>query len=579
MISYKKRQNDKLSMDIESSGQTKNYANESCAEKKVWRENLEKLAVQVYLAKKCNTSTVLLLGTGCSSESGSKNSNKSHPSQGYWFLAELIKKGYFDLILTECNVNSLEKALAMTMDYDDFKVIVRGEVDDYRIVDIIGKSPKVKIVKLHGELQVNDSEVDSPKILKIKKILKKTLLDITRERGLLVIGNATMTNSLVNFPADENQKYWNFNVTEGGFDNFFISLTKMIGETEQENNEDLKQLQKEIPKSKVIGHQSSICKVEVDRRRLNNLITDLKDGIENRFLTLNNFVFIDDPVAPGGIKILEQFKSNFGSWIVGKRCFKLKVSGRSDESHDRTAGDILDENDKVIPESAINENNQKFLLIDIVSFSGETIKKAKDKLTQKFGGAIDVKAAVIYSGPDLEKKLKEKNFCITEDDFFRIEELNSYQVLFPWGWISTTVPIFTNRKEENLEIFKEFIPDKHFDLLPRPWGSVFSMVENQVVSVKMLYLNPGESLSLHKHYVRDEIFLILDEKAELQIWDKKILLQRGNSFRVPAGTIHRLTGVDVPCRILEISRKYYSQEEDIKRLDDKYGREDKKGDE
>ncbi|MDQ1350752.1 MAG: mannose-phosphate guanylyltransferase / mannose-6-phosphate isomerase [Acidobacteriota bacterium] len=532
---------------------------------------LEKLAEYIYKHRGDGVRPVLLLGTN------SPNPPLTSPSQGHWFLAELIKKGFFDLVLTTSCDNCLEKALVMTMDYDDFKVIARGEVDDARIVDIIGNPhfPKVKIVKLRDESRANNSGIESSEELEIKGTLRENLFGITRERGIIVLGNSAMAHFLLrDFSADENEKCWRFDGDEGGFDNFFISLTKIIGEKEQKNSEVLSRLQKELTKSIDIGHQSSICKVEVDRRRLNALIRELKNGILSRFPTFDNFIFIDDPVAPGGIKILEQFTLNFKSWIDGKRSFKLEVSGRGDEAGDRTAGGLSDENDNDVVESAITEKDRKFLLIDSVSFSGGTIEKAKNKLIQIFGSKIDVKAAVIYTGPDLENKLKEKEFCIKEADFFRIEELNSYQVLFPWGWISTTVPIFTDRERRSRQdIFNEFIPDKHFDLLPRPWGSVFSMVENQNVSVKMLYLNPGEALSLHKHYVRDEIFLVLDEQVQLQIWNKKILLQRGNSFRVPAGTTHRLTGVKVPCRVLEISRNYYNQEEDIERIKDRYGRD------
>ena len=48
------------------------------------------------------------------------------PSKGYLILAELVKKGYFDLILTTNYDSCLEKALTMTVNYDDFKIIIRG---------------------------------------------------------------------------------------------------------------------------------------------------------------------------------------------------------------------------------------------------------------------------------------------------------------------------------------------------------------------------------------------------------------------------------------------------------------------
>lgn len=529
--------------------------------------------------------------------------------EGYWFLAELIKKGYFDLIFTTCGDNFLERILAKTMDYDDFKVIIRGEVSDETIDTLLREShaPRVNILKLCGETRTNNKRVKSLASWEIKAPLKESLYGAVRERGFVSVGYSTAGNPLLkDLPGDSNREYWYIDVKspteisithnpagfsatgkgngspadDEGFTAFFVRLTKEIAEREQEENEVLKKIQEELPISKDIGDQSSICKVEVDRRRLHALMRKLKNEIQDRFPGITNFVFIDDPVAPGGIKILKRFKSGYKKWMGTKRSFKLTVSGRGNETDDRTAGRLSDENDNEICVNTVAGSERKFLLIDSVCFSGGTIKKAKNKLMEIFGDDIEVSAAVIYTGPDLEKKLKSGEFGINEANFFRIKEINSYQILFPWGWISSTVPIFTNRKRRgNQEIFNEFIPDRHFDLLPRPWGSVFSLVQNENVSVKILYVNPGEELSLHKHDVRDEIFLVLDRHVQLQIWDKKIRLERGNSFRVPAGITHRLTGLKVPCRVLEISRNYYSQVEDIERFEDKYNRVGRKGDE
>lgn len=562
----------------------------------------EELAECIYRNRTDNNQPILLLGTDCSGGSAAS-------PEGHWFLAELIKKGYFDLILTTCSDKCLEKILARTMDYDEFKVIVRGEVGDETVDAIIRECtlPRIKIIKMRGDYSVSAKGIELSGDWEIKEPLKKNLYGIMRERGIIFVGNSPNGNSMFrDFPGHKNQKYWyidvnggdNISIThtqpgasefgednfapgdDGRFNDFFISLAKCILEKEQGESEVLRQLQEELPGSKDIGDQSSICKIEVDRSSLNELIKKLKDEIHYCFPSFDNFVFIDDPVAPGGMKIFKRFKSNFKKWMGGKSNYKLTVSGRGDEADDRTADVFSDENDNEVGANAIGEENRKFLLIDSVSFSGGTIEKAKEKLIGIFGEKTEVSAAVIYTGPDLEKKLKGTGFCIEDADFFRIKELNSYQILFPWGWISSTVPICTNRKRRNLgEIFNEFLPDRHFDLLPRPWGSVFSMVENENVSVKILYLNPGEGLSLHKHHVRDEIFLVLDKQVELQIWDKKIRLERGNSFRVPAGITHRLTGLRYPCRVLEISRNFYSQVEDIKRYGDKYGRVGKKGDE
>ena len=547
------------------------------------------------------------LGKETFNESLKEFFSNSAPSEGYWFLASLIKRGYFDLILTTNYDTCLEKSLAMTMNYDDFKVFIRGDIEDDRIDCLIRETlTTVKIIKVHGDYQSKNMIAEPTEIWDIKSPLKETLERFIEDRGILIVGCSVSDSPLLRLlPKDKKQKYWYVDLKKpkknsdtrknldfigikenhiisgkkGEFDNFFRTLPLMLGEEEQQSSEILAELKNELSDEKNLEKLLSSSKIEVDRRTLDDLISTLKIKVQRKCPTINNLVFIHDTDAPGGAEIFKILRSSFPKWIQHKKCFILDIAGREAEIYKRKATGLFDVNQNEVSQSAIEEDDRKFLLIDSVSFTGGTIKKSKDKLIEIFGSDIKVRAAVIYTGQELEKRLKEDKFCIKNRYFYKVEEINSHQILFPWGWTSSTVSIFPNEKKlSHLKIINEFLPNKYFSFLPRPWGNIFSLVENQNVTVKILYINPREKTSQHKHYVRDEIFLALDDYIVFQIWDKDILLKRGSSIRVPAGTIHRLIGLDIPCRVLEISKNYNNQVEDIKRYKDKYGRESKKGD-
>jgi len=85
-----------------------------------------------------------------------KKLSDKEPSTGYYHLATLIKKNVFKTIITTNYDNLLEKALTKIMPIEEIKVLIRGEVTDEYIAKFIKEGvPKVKIIKLHGDLQSN----------------------------------------------------------------------------------------------------------------------------------------------------------------------------------------------------------------------------------------------------------------------------------------------------------------------------------------------------------------------------------------------------------------------------------------
>lgn len=105
----------------------------------------------------------------------------------------------------------------------------------------------------------------------------------------------------------------------------------------------------------------------------------------------------------------------------------------------------------------------------------------------------------------------------------------------------------------------------------RPWGYFDEFVTNTLCTVKIITVNPGESLSLQYHKNRAEFWVILKGNGSVTIGDIKTEAHEGDRFHVDMHQNHRATGGTEPLVFLEVSTGVFD-ERDIVRIDDKYGR-------
>ena len=106
----------------------------------------------------------------------------------------------------------------------------------------------------------------------------------------------------------------------------------------------------------------------------------------------------------------------------------------------------------------------------------------------------------------------------------------------------------------------------------RPWGWFRRYAHNEVCTVKVIEVDPGQALSRQRHQHRDELWVALDAGLRVELDDEVTVAERGQEFFVPRGCIHRVTGADdLPARFLEVAFGEFD-EDDIERLDDRYGR-------
>ena len=107
----------------------------------------------------------------------------------------------------------------------------------------------------------------------------------------------------------------------------------------------------------------------------------------------------------------------------------------------------------------------------------------------------------------------------------------------------------------------------------RPWGKFRSFPHQEAGSIKILTVNPGQSLSLQYHRRRREFWVVLDPGLELTVGERTYSPSANEEIYIPENTPHRMRCVgDKPARVMEIWLGD-SSEEDIVRLEDVYGRE------
>ena len=106
----------------------------------------------------------------------------------------------------------------------------------------------------------------------------------------------------------------------------------------------------------------------------------------------------------------------------------------------------------------------------------------------------------------------------------------------------------------------------------RQWGYYRVLHETVGIKVKELTVDPGKSLSMQKHELRSEYWIVSEGQCVVnsQMAGGYVLppktLSRHQEYNIAVGEWHQLTNpFDVPCRIVEIQHGEQCIEEDIER--------------
>ena len=110
----------------------------------------------------------------------------------------------------------------------------------------------------------------------------------------------------------------------------------------------------------------------------------------------------------------------------------------------------------------------------------------------------------------------------------------------------------------------------------KPWGYELHWAKTDRYVGKLIHINAGHALSLQYHNLKDETVFLQSGRLLYEIEVDGVLtkidLQPGQSIHVTPKTVHRMTAIE-DCDVFEVSTP---ELHDVVRLEDRYGREDKK---
>jgi mannose-6-phosphate isomerase len=115
-----------------------------------------------------------------------------------------------------------------------------------------------------------------------------------------------------------------------------------------------------------------------------------------------------------------------------------------------------------------------------------------------------------------------------------------------------------------------FVPRR----VEKPWGYELIWALTDDYCGKLLFVRAEHSLSLQFHREKDEAWYVQSGRARLELGEAgqaalaEEIVSAGASFRLPPGTVHRITALE-DTTVLEVSTPHL---DDVVRLEDDYGR-------
>jgi mannose-1-phosphate guanylyltransferase/mannose-6-phosphate isomerase len=107
----------------------------------------------------------------------------------------------------------------------------------------------------------------------------------------------------------------------------------------------------------------------------------------------------------------------------------------------------------------------------------------------------------------------------------------------------------------------------------RPWGVIREYARNEPCTVWIIEMQPGQAGSLQSHALHEELWIMLDDGAEVQVGEKVLRPRAYDEVMIHRGVKHRLSTAhaDHPVRMLEVMFGEVRDDDKV-RYEDRYGR-------
>jgi mannose-1-phosphate guanylyltransferase / mannose-6-phosphate isomerase len=141
------------------------------------------------------------------------------------------------------------------------------------------------------------------------------------------------------------------------------------------------------------------------------------------------------------------------------------------------------------------------------------------------------------------------------------------------------VLVANRNNTQSIKDLVKVLEKKHKSLLSdhnrvnRPWGWFETLEESNNFKVKRIQIDPGKSISLQRHHKRSEHWVVVKGKASITKEHKKFNLAVNQSTFIEKNQIHQIANnFSETLQVIEVQSGVYLGEDDIERLEDKYGR-------
>lgn len=111
------------------------------------------------------------------------------------------------------------------------------------------------------------------------------------------------------------------------------------------------------------------------------------------------------------------------------------------------------------------------------------------------------------------------------------------------------------------------------EITERPWGNYKVLLDHEVTKVKLLQIDPGQSISLQYHNHRTEQWYCVGGVGEIILRNETMSFKKGDSVFIDKEINHKLSNhSEEPLLVIEVQLGSYFGEDDIVRLEDQYNR-------
>jgi len=111
----------------------------------------------------------------------------------------------------------------------------------------------------------------------------------------------------------------------------------------------------------------------------------------------------------------------------------------------------------------------------------------------------------------------------------------------------------------------------------KPWGYEFLIYSNEKVGIWFLRINKGHQTSLHTHFKKDTLLITFKGAAQVNLWDKTIILNEMDFLYIPKYCFHGFGSFSDYVYLIEIEvyekNTNFSDKNDLLRIKDIYQRD------